>query len=406
MSWRKNLYAVAAASFIGFTGFTLVMPFLPLYFEQLGLTDVGEISLWAGFSLGVTPAVTAMMSPLWGRLADRYGRKIMIQRSLLSFVIVMGAMAFVTQPWHVLALRVVQGLFAGYGAMALAMAADSAPKDQTAYAIGFVQSAQRIGPALGPVIGGVVAQLVGLRNAFFVTAGFYAIALVLVSVTYDETQAFHETRKEDAAQGRVTFKSILAFENFLLLMLVIFGVQFVDRSFGPILPLFVADVGGSGGRIALVSGILFSVFAGAAALGNNLCARVLRRHSPRVVIATACGVGALSVCGYLVTNSAWWLIVPTALYGVAAGAAMTAAYTAASAVIPAGAVGAGFGLLTTASLTGLALSPVFNGFLGSASFRAVFAVDAVILAVLAVLVTRLMIVAPMSPTPSPAPEEI
>src|SRR5688572_14953859 len=123
------------------------MPFLPLYFEQLGVTDVGEISLWAGLSLGVTPAVTAVMSPLWGRLADRYGRKIMIQRSLLSFVIVMAAMAFVTEPWHVLGLRVVQGLFAGYGAMALAMAADPAPKDQTAYAIGFVQSAQRIGPA-------------------------------------------------------------------------------------------------------------------------------------------------------------------------------------------------------------------------------------------------------------------
>jgi DHA1 family multidrug resistance protein-like MFS transporter len=406
LSWRKNLYAVTAASFIGFTGFTLVMPFLPLYLEQLGVTDVGEISLWAGLSLGATPAVTAVMAPFWGRLGDRYGRKIMIERSLLSFVVVMGAMAFVTQPWHVLALRAVQGLFAGYGALALTMAADSAPKDQTAYAIGFVQSAQRIGPALGPVIGGVVAQLAGLRNAFLVTAGFYLVALVLVAMTYDESKAFHATRKADIAQGKVTFKSILAFENFLLLMLVIFGVQFVDRSFGPILPLFVGALGGSDGSVALVSGVLFSLFAAAAAYGNNLCARLLRTHSARSVIATACGVGALSVAGYLVTKSAWWLIVPTVLYGVAAGAAMTAAYTAASGVIPAGAVGTGFGLLTTASLTGLALSPVVNGLLGSASFRAVFAVDAVILAALAVMVKRLMIAAPLTPTPTPAPEEI
>ena len=98
MSWRKNLFAVTAATFIGFTGFTLVMPFLPLYFQQLGVSDVGDIALWSGLSLGVTPAVTALMAPFWGRLADRVGRKIMIERSLASFVIVMAAMAFVTRP--------------------------------------------------------------------------------------------------------------------------------------------------------------------------------------------------------------------------------------------------------------------------------------------------------------------
>ena len=160
MHWRRNLYAVTAAGFIGFTGFTLVMPFLPLYFEQLGVADVGDIALWSGVSLGVTPAITALMAPLWGRMADRYGRKLMVQRSLASFVVVMAAMAFVAEPWHVFALRALQGLFAGYGALTLTMAADIAPPGQTAYAIGFVQTAQRIGPALGPVIGGLVAQAV------------------------------------------------------------------------------------------------------------------------------------------------------------------------------------------------------------------------------------------------------
>ena len=104
------------ASFIGFTGFTLVMPFLPLYLQQLGVDDVGEIALWSGLSLGVTPAVTALLAPFWGRVADRFGRKIMVERSLVSFILLMAAMAFVTAPWHVFALRAVQGLFAGYGA--------------------------------------------------------------------------------------------------------------------------------------------------------------------------------------------------------------------------------------------------------------------------------------------------
>jgi DHA1 family multidrug resistance protein-like MFS transporter len=85
LNWRRNLFATTAVSFIGFTGFTLVMPFLPLYFQQLGVHDVGEIALWSGLSLGATPAVTAILAPFWGRLADRFGRKIMVERSLASF---------------------------------------------------------------------------------------------------------------------------------------------------------------------------------------------------------------------------------------------------------------------------------------------------------------------------------
>ena len=156
---------------MGFTGFTLVMPFLPLFIRQLGVTDVGDIALWTGLCLGVTPGVTAVLSPWWGRLADRYGRKIMVERSLVSFVVMMAAMSHVTRAWHVLALRVAQGLFAGYGSISIAMAAESAPPGRMPQAIGLVQTAQRLGPGVGPVIGGMLAGIVGLRRAFLVTAG-------------------------------------------------------------------------------------------------------------------------------------------------------------------------------------------------------------------------------------------
>jgi MFS family permease len=317
----------------------------------------------------------------------------------------MTAMAFVTRPWHVFALRAVQGLFAGYGALALTMAADSAPRNQTAYAIGFIQSAQRLGPALGPVIGGVVAQAVGLRRAFFVTAAFYAFGFALVMFGYDERGVVHQAAQQSSKE-RVTFRNVLAFENFLVLMVVIFGIQFVDRSFGPVLPLFVAGLGATPASVPLISGILFSMVAATAAVGNNVCARMLKRHSPRSVIATSCAVGALGVAGYLLTSSAWWLLLPTLPFGLAVGAGMTAAYTAASAVLPSGATGVGFGLLTTASLAGLAVSPVFNGLVGAASIRAVFVVDAIILTALAVIVKRLMITVPLPSAATPPAEEI
>ncbi len=399
---RRNLFAVTAASFIGFTGFTLVMPFLPLYFHLLGVNDVGDVALWSGLSLGVTPGLTALLAPLWGRLADRFGRKIMVERSLLSFVVVMGATAFVTRAWHVFALRAVQGLFAGYGALTLTMAADSAPKGKMAQAIGMVQTAQRLGPALGPVIGGVVAQLVGLRRAFVVAAAFYLAAVILVFVLYDE-RLVREHAADDRERERdraVTFRNVLAFENFLLMMAVIFGLQFVDRSFGPILPLYVQRLGVGPDRVALVSGILFSIAAATGALGHHYCARLLRHRSASHVITAASGVAALGAAGYVAAGRVEWLFLTTPLFGIAIGAGMTAAYTAAGSVIPAGARGAGFGLLTTASLVGLALSPVVSGFLGATSLRAVFLLDVVGLGVLAVVVRRVM-TTPGAPPPEP-----
>ncbi len=402
MSYRTNLFAVTAASFIGFTGFTLVMPFLPLYFQELGVTDVAEVALWSGVSLGVTPAVTAFMSPFWGRLADRYGRKVMVERSLISFVIVMAAMAFVTKPWHVFALRTIQGLFAGYGALTLTMAADSAPKERMGQAIGFVQTAQRLGPALGPLIGGVIAQLAGLRNGFLVTACFYLAAVLLVQFVYRESPR----RSEDASNGRVTFRNVLAFQNFLLLMGVIFSLQFVDRSFGPVLPLFVRELGTPPERLSIVSGVLFSLAAGAGALGHQVCGAFLHRASVRSVIAGSAAAGATGTLVYALSDSTPLLLIGSPIFGAAIGIATTAAYTAAGSVIPPAVRGAGFGVLSTASLAGLALSPVFNGFLAAVSIRSVFVVDTIGMLAVAAFVSRLMITAPLPEPTAPATEEL
>jgi DHA1 family multidrug resistance protein-like MFS transporter len=406
VTWRRNLFAVTAASFIGFTGFTLVMPFLPLYFQQLGVRDVGEIAMWSGLSLGVTPALTATMAPFWGRLADRYGRKVMVERSLVSFIVVMTALAYVTRPWHVFALRAVQGLFAGYGALTLAMAADSAPPDRTAYAIGYVQTAQRLGPAIGPVAGGMIAQLVGLRRAFLVTALFYVVAVVLVQLMYDERQAPHAPGALPADSGRVSFRNVLAFENFVLLMAVIFGLQFVDRSFGPVLPLFVAELGTPPDRVPLVAGVIFSIAAGAGAVGHHVCGALLRRAPVRRVIAWSAAAGAAGAVLYVLAGGVGLLFLATPLFGLAIGVATTAAYTAATSVMPARARGAGFGLLTTASLAGLALSPIVNGLLAATSIRAVFLLDTAGLVALALMVSRLMLGTPLRETTAPATEEL
>ena len=394
----RNLTALTAASFIGFAGFTLVMPFLPLYIAQLGERDFGSIAAWTGISLGITPAITALLAPVWGRLADRVGRKFLVARSLFSFIVIMAAMAYVAHPWQLLALRIVQGLFAGYGALCLAMAADSAPSDRIARSIGMVQTAQRLGPALGPVVGGVVAGLVGLRNAFLVTACFYAVALAQLLVLYREPRlATHGTA---ARQARVTFRNVLAFENFVVLMAVIFGFQFVDRSLGPVLPLYVAALGVSPGRVALLSGLVFSILACGAAFGHHLGARMLRRRTARAMIGRAALIAAAAVALFAIVPGPWTLALAAAVFGVAVGSAMTSAYAAAAATMPAELRGTGFGLLTSASLVGIAVSPMISGFVAATDMRIVFLADAVILCIVALSVRHVMV---DSPTPAAAP---
>jgi len=311
----------------------------------------------------------------------------MVERSLASFVVIMAATAFVTRAWHVLALRAIQGLFAGYGALTLTMGADSAPEGRMAQSIGLVQTAQRLGPALGPVFGGTLAALVGLRHSFLVAAAFYALAVLLVFFLYDESLVHAHAPVAKTGTGAITFRNVLAFENFLVMSAVIFAFQFVDRSFGPVLPLYVGLLGVSASRAALISGILFSIAAGAGALGHHYCAALLRRLSPSrliVLASIAAGTGAMA---YAVAPAVWWLYVATPLFGLAIGAGMTASYTAAAEVIPPNARGIGFGLLTTASLVGMAASPVVAGFLGAWSLRSVFALDAVSLGALAFAVS-------------------
>lgn len=385
--WRRNQAAVTGATFIGFTGFTLVMPFLPLYFEQLGLSDPQDIAVWSGLTLGVTPAVTAVMAPVWARVAERFGRKVMVARSLLSFVAIMALMAFVTAPWQVFALRAIQGLFAGYGPIALTMAAESAPPDQMATAIGWVQTAQRLGPALGPVIGGGLAGAVGIRNSFFVSSAVYFLAFLLVIVGYREVRKKRGAGQE-AAAPRVTFGKLVDVPHFLLFMVTVFFLQLVDRSLGPILPLYLREIGVTGDSVPLLAGILFTTTAGFAAAGNLLSRRLLTRKEAAKLVPAMAALAAVPALVFGAAAPLPVLIIAAAIFGFAMGVATTCTYTSATQILPDAWRGVAFGYLTSAYLVGLAVSPVVAGFIGATSMRAVFLADAVGLAVLAWFVRR------------------
>ena len=378
------MFVAAATGFMGYAGFTVVMPFLPLYISELGIRDVGEVAMWSGLTLGATPAITAISAPLWGRVGDRYGSKVLVLRSLFAFALTKGAMAFVTAPWQLVALRALLGVFAGYGALTMSMAAQSVPREEMPRAIGAVQMGQRLGPAVGPIVGGIVAPLVGLRRSFLITSLFYLAALLMIALAYREPRTRHAQPTPRSLAS--VFRELAATPGFLLALAIIFTLQTVDRSFGPILPLFVDQLGVRGDRIATVSGVLFSMIAVCAAIGHRGAGRLMARWSPRALVTTVSLSTAAALVTIVLLPSMWTLTPALVVASVGIGVAMTSAYSVAGALVPADAHVTGFGIMTTASLIGLAFSPVLAGFVGASGLGVVFLVDVALLVALAIAV--------------------
>jgi MFS transporter, DHA1 family, multidrug resistance protein len=258
-----------------------------------------------------------------------------------------------------------------------------------------VQTGHRLGPAIGPVVGGLLAPLVGLRHAFLVAAAFYLVAMLLIIFVYQEPLDRRAPKK--VRGGWQVFTQLVRLPGFLLALFVIFGLQTVDRSFGPVLPLFVAQVGVTEARIPLVAGVLFSLGAVSAALGSQLAPRLLTRQTPKAVMVGGALTAAIALAAIVVAPSLWVLGVAIVIAGVSMGSSTTAIYSVAGGLLPADAHATGLGIMTTASLLGLAVSPVAAGLIGSAGLRIVFMADVVLLALIAVLIWRRLRTPPLEP---------
>src|SRR4029434_4644941 len=214
--WQRNVWALTLTVFISFVGFQFFSPFLPLYIRDLGVTDPSKIALCSGLQAAVTPAMSGILSPVFGRLADRFGRKMMLIRSLVGFVVIVAAMGLVTSVESIRLSRVIMGLFAGFTPMVMALATTSAPKDKVPAAIGMVQSAQLLSVAVGPAIGGYVASHFGIRYAFFATAGLCALALVGVLVLFQEVSPGGGAQRQPSA--RMPLADVFKFPHFAVVM--------------------------------------------------------------------------------------------------------------------------------------------------------------------------------------------
>jgi DHA1 family multidrug resistance protein-like MFS transporter len=357
---------------------------MPLYVRELGVTDPGSIAMWSGLIAASTPAISGLLGPLFGRLADRFGRKMMLIRSLAGFVVIMAIMGVVKSVEQLFLVRVIMGLFAGFTPMAMALASTSAPRDKVPMAISIVQSAQLMSAAVGPAAGGYVASHFGIRAAFFVTAGMCAVALIGLIVL------FHEVRPGEPGEAgaprkpppHLSMRRAFSYPNFLLIMTMLLVAQFIDRGLALLIPLQVAHMPGIE-AIAATSGTIISVAAVAATFSANMAARLSRGVSPVQILKWALLVGS-PLCAAMALTQGWIsLLLLRALAGLCLGCAITLAYALGAEVVPGEQRGAAFGWLALGVQVGTAASPLVTGALAAISIPGVYLLNGVLAAVAA-----------------------
>ena len=380
-AWRRNQIVMTAVVFVVFTGFAFVLPFLPLYVRELGVRGEEQVAQWAGILIGVAPLLAGLLAPVWGRLADRHGQKRMAVRALLSYVVLMVLSAFVTNIGQLFALRAGVGLFGGIGPLGLAMATSGAPREHTGRAVGSIQSAQILAAAVGPLAGGLLADLLGIRWTFLVAAAACAVSLGLLLIYYEE--APRPLRGPADAGARAPVSSILGLPQVAGLLVVLFLVNFVGRSFTPILPLHLQSLGVPPARLAFTTGALISCYSVAAAISASLLGRASRRYAPRMLLVASLLAGAIVVWPMATVGSFEAVFVLAILLGLASGGALTLCYTIGGLVVGSEQRATAFGFFSAAALFGGAISPSIAGLLVRWNLKAIYAVDSAIFVVLA-----------------------
>lgn len=252
--WQKNLMILWFGVFMIGIGFSEVMPFLSLYIDTLGSFSTNQLNFYSAATFAIAFLTTAFTAPLWGRLADAKGRKLMLLRASLGMAIIFALMGTVTDVWQLLALRAIQGVFGGFISNATALVATQTPKDHAGYAMGVIVTGTTAGQLIGPFVGGTLASLTGFRMTFFVTSIIFFCVFLLVLFGIKEN--FTPTAKEDAPSFKQIVTKLPHARLTLGLCFTTMMIQIVNFSITPIISLFVRELNTTPVSVTFLAGVV------------------------------------------------------------------------------------------------------------------------------------------------------
>ena len=357
--WKINLYTVWFSQILSIMSFSFGIPFLPFYIQELGVVQPDSLKIYTGL-LSMAPAVTmAVMAPVWGLVADRWGKKLMLLRAMLCASVIIGLMGAVTGVNQLVVLRFIQGIFTGTVTASAALVASSAPSNRLTYALGFMSSSTFIGASAGPIIGGFMAELVGYRASFLMGGILMLLDFVLVLVLVKEVKApipVLENKKTGKAPAFSLFSLTI-----LSVLFIILVIRVSRAVFSPYLPLFVQELRSSAGGVVKITGLINGVTGLATALAGLTLSRLGDRYDKMklLMVFFAASIAASIVVPIVAGNL--WLF--TAAYGIfffLVGGVEPVLISISAEKTPADRHGVLFGIQGTVGNIGFALSPMLG----------------------------------------------
>ena len=378
--WQRTVYIVSATQGAVLIGFSFAFPFLPLLIQDLGVTDRAELSLWTGIAIGFSGIAMAIFSPIWGLLADRFGRKAMLVRSVGSGAVLLAMQAAVQSVWQLVAVRVLQGVFTGTQTASAMLIAVITPKERTGFALGLLNTAAQLGNLAGPIIGGIAVTALGLRPSFVIGAVVIAICAVVVVIFAEDTAVV--TRK--TAEPNVARDILMPFGWPALRGVLVIGflVQSITSGTFALIAIYVQDLARPEWlSLELAIGLSLALLALSAAIAMPVLGSWADRNDPRALLITSIALLGLSMIPQALIANLFVFLALRLVNGLAIAGVTSGIVVITRAGAPMGGEGRAFGALAAAQNFGWGVGPI----LGSA-FAAVWGIPALFVAGAAVAI--------------------
>jgi DHA1 family multidrug resistance protein-like MFS transporter len=404
--WRRALIIMSVAQLLSAIGFSMIFPFLPNYVEALGSSTGTSLVFWAGAVFSAQAITMMIASPLWGATADRFGRKPMVARAMFGGAVIILLMAFARSAEELTLLRAVQGLITGIGSAANALIASITPKERSGYAMGVLQTALWSGVAVGPVMGGVLADLYGFRIAFVATAALLLVGGLLVAFGVREE---FQPRKEAGRSMLGDWDDILRTPGVAAAFSARFTASLGRGLLVPVLPLFIPLImvgsQGTGTMIGTMIGLVIGIASATGTVSAIILGNLGDRIGHRRILVWSALLAALSYLPMALVTHPWQLLLLNAVSGIAIGGIMPSLSALLTGYSSGGSVGSAFGLDNSVMSGSRAVAPLVGvGVASLFGYRAAFLAGSVVfLLTLAVAASRLPDPRPRAKSPAGGP---
>ena len=294
-TWKRTVYISLVCVFCTAFGVSQLAPILPLYFHDLGVQTPEAMSLWSGLATGVTYIIVCLAAPFWGRVADKKGRKITLIRSSFGMALCNILIAFQTTPEGVVLIRLVQGLVSGFYSASITLIASESPIERTGWALGLLASANLAGSLIGPLLGGYIADTVGIRNDFIIVGALMGLAGVLATIFIHEN--YVPQPNPEKLSLRKLKEQIPEFNSIVALCVASFIYAICIMSLQPVISVYIKGIVPSDTEnLAFIAGAVFSAMGIAQLMSSSPLGKLVDKIGPRkVLVVSLIYVGILNI---------------------------------------------------------------------------------------------------------------